>query len=797
MKNPKVAVYSFVFLIIIAVNIWFRLYPQFLPGLDKNGGGRLKNFYRDNSGQSYLLEIDGYGWGLEVQHVLEKGIPGTSIKNNQIWDDYSLAPVGVPVNNSQGFIYASAYIYKTLCFVFGSLNFDKFLFYLPLFYTLIFLFFIFYVCRYFFGTVCGFFALIFVGLCPIVIQRTCAGWFDTDTFNIFFSLLIVFCAARSVDAIRLPGKIFWTFCVLAALALFSSSWCGWWYAIGFYLPGFLMIVMVDGYRFVFKRTLKLSEWGKNALIFLGVLFLVGFMWVFWSCRRFGAWPWHSFSSFYSYFTSYYFHLKSYNNSSIWPNPFTIIVEYSWLTWGMLDMYLPGKFFAFAAVGASVGGICYYWKRPSRNFVIFLFIWFCIALAMAIQAARFLLFAWVPAGIFLAMFFSQIVFCLNLFIRTRNFIEKKIFYSVIVGGIVLVSFFTFIKHADRGARILIPAINRDWVSALEYLRGHTPANSVINTWWDSGDWFKYIARRRTVIDGQNQMRPASYWMARAFLSTSENEVMNILRMLNNASDTLFDDIHYSLGDDFRAIAFLDAVVKSDRASVAKVFDYYNVPGWIQKRVIDVVYTPPTVPAYFVVDTKTIGKMYSISKLGSWDFVQLYVDRHAHADNEWLVKNISSSFNISYPDAQAHIDAYRRKSNERDPFFLSSYLEFRRYIGETSRTGDIITFSDFAEFNTSEKEALVFSPPGHRSPANDIYIFDKSGLNRYQYTYPSKLSDTCLFLAGKKWKMVLASQPGLTLSLISRLYFMHGYGLAHFKLFKDGEQDGIFVYEISWQ
>jgi len=60
---------------------------------------------------------------------------------------------------------------------------------------------------------------------------------------------------------------------------------------------------------------------------------------------------------------------------------------------------------------------------------------------------------------------------------------------------------------------------------------SPADSVVNSWWDFGHWFKVVAGRRVLFDGMTQNTPYAYWMAQVFLSDDETAAARTLKMLD--------------------------------------------------------------------------------------------------------------------------------------------------------------------------------------------------------------------------------------------------------------------------
>ena len=820
MKNPRNITYFTAFLAILAVNIWFRLYPAFLPVFDKqaefitrkgldqrvergeissysqgdiNSYARavaddLKSNYRDNNGQTYLLEFDPHGWALATKQTIEHGFPGTRLKDGKPWDDFSLAPEGKGVNDNQLFFYTSAFLYKAWGSLFGQIGLNRFLFYLPLFYALIFLIFIFFVCRYFFGALCGLMAMFFVGLGPLILQRSCAGWFDTDLFTIFFPLLVIFFLTGACDKNQtLYRRFFYAALGLIGLFLFSYAWVGWWYCWAFCGGAIFIIICLDVFS---KAGLKRMP-VIGAISALVAFLLFGLALYIW---RFGIKDIRWIGYGYGY--DYWINIKNASNFSVWPNTLTTVVEFARPAMNAFDTLLPGRFLTMAACFCPFIGLYYVRSRFSRNFIIFLFVWFLAGFFMACQAVRFIVFAWVPAGIFLALFLSEAVRYLLNRIKTQGLFVRKVLFGVAAVFLLSIPAVVFVVHAHNAMKKVVPSINRDWVLALEYIRDNTPKQAIINSWWDHGDWFKYIAQRRTIVDGQTFMWPVTYWMGRAMLSADENEVMNILRMLNNSSDKLFYEISPSFPDDFACIAFMDKLVKSDKMAAKKLFTQYNLPENVRKRIVDSIFTSPSVPAYIVIDESMLGKMPSISAVGGWDFARFYISRHLKDSDDLLAAHCNALFGIS----RAEVIEKKRALNKLKDDRLSQFSKesvFSKYFVQGEVSGDTLNFFNLVKLDLSNKIAVTSLFGNSSRSIENVFIFNGKELLYNHDTGSDVVPETAFFInTPARCQAIFAKEPRVVSSLFSRLFFMGGYGLKHFKMFKDGTQDGIFVYEIIW-
>jgi hypothetical protein len=178
-----------------------------------------------HNGKTFLMELDCWHWARYVKNIVLTGHPGDSIKGGRQWDDYMTAPQGQEVAYSRFSFYLTAWLYKPLK---RLVSFDDFIFWVPLFYAAILLIVLFCFMRYYFGIFPAMIACLFVGLASIFLNRSFAGWFKTDSFNVLFPLLIVWTYLLARNS-QFPFG--WLMLSAFLVGLFSYTWTGWWYII--------------------------------------------------------------------------------------------------------------------------------------------------------------------------------------------------------------------------------------------------------------------------------------------------------------------------------------------------------------------------------------------------------------------------------------------------------------------------------------------------------------------------------------------------------------------------------------
>ena len=203
----------------------------------------LKSRYQDQNGQTYLMENDGWRWSRYTENVYLFGHPGDTVVNGKQIDRLMLAPDGGEVVSYQFLFYLSAWFYKAFSSVNNFLPISIFLFYLPLFFVVAFLFVMYLFCLSRIGNLGAFVACLFVGLAPIFLSRSCAGWFDTDVLILLFPLLVTWFYLNALTVKNSKARLGWLFLSSMFLGLFSFSWGYWWFIL-------LIIIIFEIYSLI-------------------------------------------------------------------------------------------------------------------------------------------------------------------------------------------------------------------------------------------------------------------------------------------------------------------------------------------------------------------------------------------------------------------------------------------------------------------------------------------------------------------------------------------------------------------
>jgi len=577
---------------------------------------KLKDKYQDENGQTYLMELDCWHWGRFVDNVLKYGHPGDEIKGGFQQDNLTLAPNGRSLAYNQFLFYFSAFLYKIFSRI-KPVPLFTFLFYLPLLFTTVFISTLYLFCLKKWGKLCGLMACLFVGLAPVFLDHSVAGWFDMDILNLTFPLLIAWsylnifpakgnpqernkaifvgqsmedlslCHSResgNPDACRparqgidfpvTPTKagagndkippltdwlpvFWWTFIAAFWTGLFYFTWIGWWFI-------FSIIIIYAGYsilRLILAQCLhqeRNPELFKKHLLALGLFIIFSFFWI---RMLSGSLPLSSLFIL----AKDIFTLNKPLTASIWPNVFSTVEELRRPELREVINLLGRPAFFFSAL---LSLLCLFLrttrKRKYGEFeyesTVFFTLWAVSGFLACFKGVRFTIFLLLPLGISLGRMFNEAYH----YFKARNNRWPLLIMAIIF-------YFLTIQSLNAGydkIRLAYPLINDKWYKILNSLKKSSPPEAVINSWWDFGDWFKAVANRKVIFDGQSQNTPQGYWMANVLITDDEKTAINTLRMLNNGGNQAFEAINRHFNNPLKSVLLLKKILASESAEAKK-------------------------------------------------------------------------------------------------------------------------------------------------------------------------------------------------------------------------------------
>ncbi|MFA5356656.1 MAG: STT3 domain-containing protein [Candidatus Omnitrophota bacterium] len=743
------------------------------------GYKHLKERFQDKDGQTYLMELDCWHWAKYVENVVRLGHPGDRVENGKQIDAYMLAPLGSPLHWEHSLYYFSAFLYKVFS-IFKRAPLFTFLFYLPLLFSATFI-----VLLYIFvyrhgGHLAAITSCMMMGLSPIFLHRSCAGWFDKDVLSLIFPLLVIWSYVNSSAAQNIRKKVFWVCVSSFWVGLFCYSWTHWWFVFAIVIIyEALYIIVLAAARFYLKKdnSANFREHAISVIIF----FVSGLFWALVIC---GPEPITELYKALIFAVT----LNKPLMASIWPNVYSTVGELRSMgikeianSVGSMPVFMISSFSMLALSVLSVVKRDY--PRVKREIISILVIWTAVMLFASSRGIRFAMFLPFGLGISLGLLISEVY---GYFRRKKN-------AAVIV--LVLMAFLfvnvSLFRKAYTAANNTYPLIDDTWYKVLELIKEKTPEGTIINSWWDFGDWFKVIARRPAIFDGQSQDTPQAYWMAKAILSEDEDKAVGILRMLNNGGNSAFDTINGYIKDPLQSVLLLEGVIGSSPQKAQATLNNF-LPASLTQKVMQLLYGTPG-RACFIVDNTMIPKMGAISYLGTWDFSKVYIAQNFNKLEKEQIMEHLKGLGRNIEEAQRYYqEIFLIKPGNLDDWLSGRVLFYGEPVSGREKDAEVFFANGFIY---TPKENAIRSNVG-QVPRS---LFVLQGNNFVEFTYPNANApfSALVVKTDNGYKCVLFDRA-LANSMFVRLYFFKGIGLKHFSPLIDAEEGNSYirVFNINW-
>jgi len=743
----------------------------------------LKSKYQDQNGQTYLMETDGWRWSGYTENVYRFGYPGDTIVNGKQIDGLILAPKGGEVVSYHFLFYLSAWLYKAFSYVNSSLPISIFLFYMPLFFVAVFLLVMYLFCLSRIGNLGAFISCLFVGLAPIFLSRSCVGWFDTDVLNLLFPLLVTWFYLNALTVKSPKARLGWLFLSSMLLGLFSFTWGYWWFIlliiIIFEIYSLVKIVLLPA-RYEARGVTLLKQ--RGFLVASFVILTLQFVFLFSGEAPFKA----LFLQIKGVMS-----LNSIFVVSVWPNVLATVSELRKTNLneisdliGSLPLVVVSLSFIFVLFLRTLRSKKY--LGPQEETIGLLFVWSVCMLYACSKGARFTMFLLIPLGISLGWLLTE----------TLRFYKKNFLITQVIRLLLIAFVLSSVYQANRVAKEIFPSMNNTWHNVLTKIKDNTPKNAILNSWWDYGDWIKIVAQRKVILDGQIQNIPQTYWMANVFITENEEEAIAILRMLNNGGNKAFEIIDRNVHDPFASLILLKKVLLVDKEKAKNILSEYLSQA-DQEAALELIFGKPSSKAYFLVAYSMLQIMPSISFLGNWDFIKVYLA--SALDNKDNGRSIECIEKLGVNKKQIKKFSKELALIRREDLsgWVSSKLSFKSKLSKSQEKDGIVLFDNGLMYLPKEKSAYLYINNSYQRPKS-LFIFNQGILGEIVYPGDTLDFSTLIFKIEQDYYALMLDRE-LARSIFVRLYFLNGAGLKYFKPFIQEQKESkyIRVFGIDWK
>jgi dolichyl-phosphooligosaccharide-protein glycotransferase len=827
----------------------------------KRSSDYFKTKFQNENGQTYLLAIDPYFYYRMTRNVVNNGNQWDYEDENGKYHDTKILG-GKPLGEGSDIkIYSfhthlQYYFYKIARLFNPNVDLMAVVFLTPLIIGALAVIPAFFLTRKVAGDIGGFFAGLLIAIHPAFLTRTAAGFSDTDAYNVFFPLIIIWLFMESLDAKTLKNKIILTSLTGLNIGLFSYAWGGWFFILTYLVAligGLFIYYIIKNFKTIIKNpgsimkiekikslSIVSSIFAISTLIFISLIstpkkilsFVVGII----------------------DFTQ----IKDVGTIKIWPNVYTTVAELNPASLGQVisQISLGSKLWLFIGFIGIVLSLTYIKKNNVKYtyFIIASAIWYVFIITVQKSLTNHLFYSilisipiiiWVLYSIFdnqemdikytliLLIWFASTIYAGSKGVRfilllvpafsiacgiavgkinqiLSNWISKELHINKIVTNVVIIGLFfalllfptNFVKAGLNVANNEIPSMNDDWYGVLTKIRDESQPDAIINSWWDFGHWFAAIGERAVTLDGGRQNNPQAHWLGKLMLTWDEAESIGILRYLDCGSNTGYDTLlNYMNNESLNTINTIYEIINSDKDEAKTIL---SNNGLNEEQINDVLqYTHCNPPEnYFITSEDMVGKSGVWAHFGAWDFTRAVMFNQVIGKEEIEGIQILTGEPFNLNDTKAKLMYNEIQAANADQW-ISPWPSYASGLSGCSKQGSIVTCQTGLVFNLDTEEATV--PSVSKTP-KAISFIDKNGNfkikeydNNYIIASNGRPLGASLIPVGNNYQSILMDYE-LTGSMFTRLFYYGGYGLKHFNEFnnvRDVTGSKIITWKVDWE
>jgi len=782
-------------LLLFSLVFFLRAEASGIPGVPD----QMKAYFQEDTGLPYFSEMDSYYNYRLTENFVEHGYLGDTIKNGTDWDLHSYFPPGRSAEYPPLLIWITAFFYK-IANLFGDF---------PLlvvsFWTSAIIASLCVIPAYFFvkslsNDYGGIAAGVLVGLSTFYFSHTFAGFFDTDMFGMILPLLVVWFFSVSITATESRKKMLYAVYAAISMLLFAIAWSGWWYIFIVLIVTVILYMPISRYLFemeTFKSWKGYSskkQWLLEQPVLLPLLIFV----VLSSVLMFIFWGNLFFSQLLEPLSA--IQLQSATQATAYPNVFISVGELQIPSAATVVQDVGGVFpFAFGILGL----LLIFWnlrikkakgktktktkvskkerkaRRKSKRrqeepqevkpeqkeledimppekranylyYAILFSVWLVITAYAFTKGVR-----------FVEAFSLPIALCAGIFVGfiadyLKTQIKRPLYHTIAMALILVVVCFAPVSSANTISNSVIPGTDDAMVDTLSWVKNNTPSNAIMTSWWDFGHLFATKADRGVTFDGGSQNNARAYWVGKALSTNNEALSAGILKMLASSGDNGYNALENYTNNTGKTVEIMDKILVADKTSAQNIMTtQYGLSTEQAQNVLQYTHPANSTPSLFVTSLDMVGKAGWWSYFGNWNF------------------DSKNSTNYIYSLAQANA------TTENNVVTIQGENNVTVQINGTSVTGGI------------QVSKNKITPP-HRL----IVVTD--GTTAVDTVVNNQSTFSILVVKQDDNLIAVAMNKELEDSMFTRLFFMQGAGLTHFKLAHKEPAKGIsevMVWNVS--
>ena len=858
-----------------------------------------KTRLQDENGQTYLLAIDPYQHLRRAENILRNGHVGDMLKDGKPYITHQFAPVGKPAS-PELHPYVIFYFYKVLHLFNPGVSMFIAAFWVPVLISALAVIPAFFIVRRRAGLFGGFIAGVLVAIHPVFIGRTAAGFSDTDSYVVLFALLITWLFMEGFETTNLKKKIVLTLLAGFFVGLFSFAWSGWWYVFDLIIGLLLIYIGYNLLRLIITRTsVKKIFSDKNlreALIILLVFFVCSAIFV--PLLTSGK---NNITNAYKG-PIIRTKLKVAAHNDYWPNIQTTVAElnpisipgainqiggkllffiaalglvislikadelkkkdYAYLTISFVYLLIllsgsvlrlkPLTYLTLLVIPVIIGFILLLRddRRIDIKYAILLTLWFIGAMYASTKGTRFVLLL-VPAfsiamGIALGLIHRMLTKLIS-----EEFKIKKLIIALCLAvllGLLVVNPLTLMREPDKPRHIMdmarytaereVPSMNDAWWQTLTKIKNNSNEDAIINSWWDFGHWFKYVADRPVTVDGAGQDYQLAHWMGTILLTDDEEKAVNTLRMLDCGSKQTYLTLLNATKDVLLAANLTKTIIMQSEEEAKQTLEEAGISQEAINKTLSYAFCNPP-ENYLITSEDMVGKAGVWGHFGSWDFRKAFIYVTSRGkEAEEAIPLLMDKLNISEEEAIDYYYQVQALSSEEEAntwiapwpnYFTGRWAGCTLQGKEENTTNSTVLVENKGiivcdinrgirqgnqqmviekavfDFDNPQNSSLIIgsydSNTGYRigsgkATPSSFVLFKEDSIERVKMSNSTFPFDVLIDTVENR---ALITDPLLSESLFTKLFFLDGRYTKHFEKFSDvttvnGQR--VIVWKVKW-
>jgi len=739
---------------------------------------QMKSYFQEDNGLPYFSEMDSYYNYRMTQNFLDHGHLGDTKINGTNWDLHSFFPPGRSAEYPPLIVYLTAFFYKVVN-LFGQIPLLVVSFWTSTIVASLCVIPAYFFIRSITNDYGGITAGILVGVSPFYFSHTFAGFFDTDMFNFLLPLLVIWFYSESITSTDSRRKIIFAFLAGLSLSFFSLAWEGWWYI--FYILIFATLIYMIVSRYFFKmETIKSwtkyptkTQWLRDQPIILPLFIFVALSIIL----VFLSWGAGAINAFLGPLGVTQLQASTYGTA--YPNVYISVGELQIptladvvrdaggilvFTFGILAIpllfwrSLPRKPKAKAKTkqkpakrerkrGRSRRTKDEIKKEPElidntptpeqrKNYLFYfvlLSIWLLLTAYAFTKGIRFVEAFSLPISLSAGIFVGLIPNYLGNYIKTSNY--RTITMIILV---VLVSYGP-VSLANATSNSVVPGTDDSMVNSLGWIKNNTSNNTVITSWWDFGHLFAVKADRPVTFDGGSQNNARAYWVGKALFTNNENLSAGILQMLASSGDQGPFTLENYTEDTGKTVEILDKTLIVDKNTAQNIMTtQYGLSTEQAQNVLKYTHPDNPTPDIFITSLDMASKAGWWSYFGGWDF------------------KTNTGKNYIYSAASANATSINNNT-----------------VLIQGQNGVVV------QINASNVTAGLLVNSSQIAQPHRLIIVD-NGKKTLDQVIDNQSTFSIILNKESDGLMAVALNRELEDSMFTRLFFLQGEGLTHFKL-----------------